>query len=295
MPASHQFGRSPNTPPRISRDGRFAAFLLDARRAGQHLRHPNGTGPFRNVTRGDVPEQLVNREIRTMQFSPTAPGVLLGGRVRHVERPRGISTWEVPTLGGEPRLALEGVPEIAWSADGRRLVYHTKGPGDPAFVKSEGSVAQPLYVAPVPKPPICRIWSPDGSFISFVRGYLPDEMDIWRNPSDGRLAGTNHLPRLADELSDVPQSFDALYLAADADGSGPSIYGLESSSGYAPAQLRRRAMNVADWEQRRAAGWFQPRPRSDRHCGACRFPRSPRKRRMPTESRCPPPRDAHRC
>ena len=101
-----------------TRDGPVGVFVTEI-----------GTGTFRNVTWGDVPEQLVNREIRTMQFSPDGTQVFFW--VESPTRPTTarISTWEVPTLGGEPRLALEGVPEIAWSADGRRLVYHTKERG----------------------------------------------------------------------------------------------------------------------------------------------------------------------
>ena len=102
-----------------------------------------------------------------------------------------------------------------------------KEPGDPAFVKSEGSEAQPLYVAPVPKHAHFQIWSPDGSFIYFVQGYPPNEMDIWRiRPTGGAPERiTFHNSRVS-----YPTFLDCstlLYLATDADGSGPWIYGLD--------------------------------------------------------------------
>jgi Tol biopolymer transport system component/tRNA A-37 threonylcarbamoyl transferase component Bud32 len=211
----------------ISRDGRFAAFLSTHDGPVGVFVTEIGTGTFRDVTRGNVPEQLVNREIRTMQFSPDGTQVFFWVGESDTSNDRVISTWEVPTLGGEPRLALEGVPEIAWSADGRRLVYHTKGAGDPAFVKSEGSEAQPLYVAPVPKHAHFQIWSPDGSFIYFVQGYPPNEMDIWRIRPTGGVPEriTFHNSRVS-----YPTFLDRstlLYLATDADGSGPWIYGLD--------------------------------------------------------------------
>ncbi|MGZ6034940.1 MAG: protein kinase domain-containing protein [Myxococcaceae bacterium] len=211
----------------ISRDGRFAAFLSTRDGPIGVFVTEIGTGTFRNLTRGDVPEQLVNREIRTMQFSPDGTHVFFWVGESDTSNDRVISTWKVPALGGKPRLALEGVPEIAWSADGRHLVYHTKGPGDPAFVESERSEARALYVAPVPQHAHFQIWSPDGSFIYFVQGYPPNEMDIWRiRPTGGTPERiTFHNSRVSYPTFLDPSTL--LYLATDADGSGPWIYGLD--------------------------------------------------------------------
>ena len=71
-------------------------------------------------------------------------------------------------------------------------------------------------------------WSPDGKFIYFVRGDPPSaDWDIWRlRPSAAGLARlTFHHARVT-----YPMLLDArtlLYLATDADGSGPWLYVLD--------------------------------------------------------------------
>jgi len=211
----------------ISRDGKFVAFLSSRDGPVGVFVTQIGTGTFRNVTRGHVPEQLVNREIRTIEFSPDGARLFFWVGESDTVKNRVISTWVVPTTAGEPRLAFEGVPEVDWSPDGRRLAYHTKAAGDPTFVKAEGTEAQPLYVPPVPEHAHFPTWSPDESFIYFVRGYPPNEMDIWRiRPTGGSPERiTFHNSRVS-----YPTFLDRstlLYLATGADGSGPWIYGLD--------------------------------------------------------------------
>jgi Tol biopolymer transport system component len=211
----------------ISRDGKFVAFLSSRDGPAGVFVTQIGTGTFRNVTRGHVPEQLENREVRTIGFSPDGTQLFFWVGASDTLSNRVISTWVVPTLAGEPRLAFEGVPEVGWSNDGRRLAYHTTAAGDPTFVKTAGYEAQPLYVAPVPKHAHFPTWSPDDSFIYFVQGYPPNEMDIWRiRPTGGSPERiTFHNSRVS-----YPTFLDRstlLYLATGADGSGPSIYGLD--------------------------------------------------------------------
>jgi Tol biopolymer transport system component/tRNA A-37 threonylcarbamoyl transferase component Bud32 len=210
----------------ISRDGKFVAFLSSRDGPVGVFVTQIGTGTFRNVTRGHVPEQLVNREIRTIEFSPDGARLFFWVGASDTLNNRVISTWVVPTLAGEPRLAFEGVPEVGWSLDGR-LAYHTQAAGDPTFVKAEGTEAQPLYVAPVPMHTHFPTWAPDESFIYFVQGYPPNEMDIWRiRPTGGSPERiTFHNSRVSH-----PTFLDRstlLYLATGADGSGPWIYGLD--------------------------------------------------------------------
>jgi Tol biopolymer transport system component/tRNA A-37 threonylcarbamoyl transferase component Bud32 len=211
----------------ISRDGKFAAFLSSRDGPVGVFVTQIGTGTFRNVTQDHVPQQLVNREIRTLEFSPDDAQLFFWVGETDTSNNRVISTWVVPTLGGESRVALEGVPEIAWSPDGRRLVYHTKAAGDPTFVKAEGAEAQSLYVPPVPEHAHFPTWSPDESFIYFVQGHPPNEMDIWRIRSTG---GSPERITFHNSRVSYPTFLDRstlLYLATGADGSGPWIYGLD--------------------------------------------------------------------
>src|SRR5215472_13521126 len=92
----------------ISRDGKFVAFLSSRDGPVGVFVTQIGTGTFGNVTSGRVPEQLVNREVRTIQFSPDGARLFFWVGASDTLKNRPISTWVVPTLGGEPRVALEG-------------------------------------------------------------------------------------------------------------------------------------------------------------------------------------------
>jgi Tol biopolymer transport system component len=221
----------------ISRDGRLVAFLSSHDGPVDVFVTQYGSGTFHNVTRGHAPEQLINREIRTLGFSPDGARVEFWVGKSDVldpsKQPK-ISIWSVPTLGGEPRLDREDVAELDWSPDGRRLVFHRPPAGDPMFVESEGEARQ-IYFAGTPEAPKHAhfpTWSPDGSFIYFVQGEVPDgPQDIWRiRPTGGapeRL--TFHGSRVS-----YPTFLDRstlLYLATGTDGSGPWIYGLDVARG----------------------------------------------------------------
>ena len=211
----------------ISRDGQQVAFLSS--RDGQIGVFVTriGTGTFHNLTSGVVPEQLVNREIRTVEFSPDGTRLYFWVGASDTANKRPISTWMVPTSGGEPRLTMEDVAEIGWSPDGRRLAYHTTAPGDPMFVASEGTEGRPLYCAQVPQHSHFPTWSPAGDYLYFVQGYPPNEMDIWRiRPTGGAPERiTFHNSRVS-----YPTFVDRstlLYLATGTDGTGPWIYGMD--------------------------------------------------------------------
>jgi Tol biopolymer transport system component len=212
----------------VSRDGHFVAFLSDRDGPMDVWVTQVGSGEFHNLTRGSVPG-LVNPSIRTLGFSPD--GSLVTFWVRKQDGPNGgdISTWGVPTLGGEPRPYLEGVAEYAWSPDGSRLAYHTPGPGDPLFV-SDGTPrpgGRPIFTAPAGLHSHFPLWSPNAAFLYFVEGTLPDKLDIWRIPSAGgapeRITSHNapvSYPILVNQRT-------LMYLAGDAGGSGPWLYSMD--------------------------------------------------------------------
>jgi Tol biopolymer transport system component len=109
-----------------------------------------------------------------------------------------------------------------------RLVYHTTAPGDPLFVRESGkSGDRRIYVAPAGVHCHFPLWSPDDAFIYFVRGVPPDDWDVWRiQPSGAGLERlTNHNSRVAYPV--MLDRHTLLYLATDADGSGPLIYALD--------------------------------------------------------------------
>lgn len=209
----------------LSRDGHLVAFLSDRDGQMDVWLTQVGTGDAHNLTRGRV-SGIVNPSLRTLGFSPD--GALVTFWRRRGADPGAISIWAVPALGGDPRPYLEGTAEYDWSADGSRLVYHTTGPGDPTFVRDPGQAGdrQIFRVAPG-RHAHFPTWAPDGSFIYFVQGSLPDAMDIWRiKPSGGaaeRITFDNarvSYPVLLDRRT-------LMYLATDRDGSGPWIYAMD--------------------------------------------------------------------
>lgn len=212
----------------VSRDGHFVAFLSDRDGRMDVWMTQAGSGEFHNMTHGSVPE-LVNPSVRTLGFSPDGSLVTFWAH-----RPGGssggdISVWAVPILGGEPRPYLEGVAEFDWSHDGSRLAYHTPGPGDPLFVTNGGLGSEngPIFTAPPGLHSHFPLWAPDGDFLYFVQGTLPDRLDIWRiRPAGGspeRITSQNGrvtYPVLLNQRT-------LMYLASDRDGSGPWLYGVD--------------------------------------------------------------------
>ena len=213
----------------LSRDGKFAAFLSDREGTTDVWVTQVGTGQFYNLTHGAAGE-LVNPSVRTLGFSPDGTLVTFWTR-RSAGNPGGqsdIGVWAVPVLGGQPRPYLDGVAEYDWTSDGR-LVYHTPGPGDPMFVSDSGqqSNAHQIFSAPAGLHSHFLIWSPDRAFIYFVQGTVPDRMDVWRIKPTGEAPErmTNH-----NSVVSYPVFLDdrtLMYLASDADGSGPWLYSLD--------------------------------------------------------------------
>jgi Tol biopolymer transport system component len=212
----------------VSRDGQFVAFLSDRDGQTDVWVAQVGSGQFHNLTRGSA-QELVNPSVRTLGFSPDGSLVTFWVRKQGGSTGGDISVWGVPTLGGQPRLYLEGVAEFDWSRDASRLTYHTPGPGDPLFVSDGGrrSEGKPIFTAPAGLHSHFPLWAPDMTFIYFVQGYPPDRLDIWRiTPAGGTPEQvTSHKTHVSHPV--LLDRRTLMYLASDPDGSGPWLYSMD--------------------------------------------------------------------
>jgi Tol biopolymer transport system component len=211
----------------LSRDGNFVAFLSDRDGRTDVWVTQVRAGRFYNVTKGGAPE-LINPAVRTLGFSPDGTQVTFWTRASSSSGAvAAIGIWAAPVLGGTPRPYLEGAAEFGWSPDGERVVFHTPGAGDPMFVRDGGSDARQIFAAPAGLHAHFPVWSPDGGFIYFVQGTVPDRMDIWRLRPDG--SGAERITRHDARVSH-PVFVDArtlLYLTTDREGSGPWIHAID--------------------------------------------------------------------
>jgi Tol biopolymer transport system component len=84
-----------------------------------------------------------------------------------------------------------------------------------------------MFTAPAGLHSHFPLWAPDGAFIYFVQGSLPDKLDIWRIPSTGGTPEriTSHIGRVSHPV--LLNRRMLVYLASDADGSGPWLYGVD--------------------------------------------------------------------
>jgi Tol biopolymer transport system component len=161
-------------------------------------------------------------------FSADGSFVTVWERRSDGSRSGDVDILATPTKGGSLRPYLPEAAEVSWSSDGTRIVYHTSDPGDPLFVREPGQpAARRIYAAPAGVHCHFPIWSPNDEFIYFVRGVPLEAWDIWRVRPSGsdleRITFQNSLvshPVLLDSRTLV-------YLAADADGSGPWLYAMD--------------------------------------------------------------------
>lgn len=208
----------------ISPDGRWVSFLADHEGHMDAWLTQIGSGSYRNLTRGNF--ELVNPSIRTLGFSADGSLVTVWTRSSDGSHPEDIKLMAAPTAGGELRDFLRGVAEVAWSHDGRQIVYHTTAPGDPLFVRDARGVTHRIYVAPSGVHCHFPLWSKDDAYIYFARGIPPDDWDIWRiHPSGTGLERiTFHDSRVSHPV--LLDERMLVYLASDPQGSGPWLYAM---------------------------------------------------------------------
>jgi len=211
----------------LSGDGKQVAFLAAQDGHLEVWSGEVGSGHYHSLTEGGLPN-IVNPAIRVLDFSPDSTLVTIWTRRADGSQPEDVNVLAVPVGGGALRPYLTGAAEFAWSPEKRRLVYHTTAPGDPLFVREPGaSEDHRIYVAPAGVHCHFPLWSPDSTYIYFLRGLPPDDWDIWRIRPSG--TGLEQITAQKTRMA-YPVMLDrrmVVYLATDADGSGPWMYAVD--------------------------------------------------------------------
>ena len=151
--------------PSISADGKFVAFLSDRDGPVDVWVTQVGTGEFRNLTAGRVPD-LLNELVRNVGFSADGSRIWFrtaGANGRH-------DTWIMPIIGGTARPFLDRAVGAVWAPDGGRLAYHEYTPGDPMFIADrDGGNGRKIFVDRPGYHTHFLTWAPDGRFLYFAR------------------------------------------------------------------------------------------------------------------------------
>ncbi len=206
----------------ISPDGKFVAFVSDRDGPADIWLGQVDSGGVQNLTKGTLGNVL--GPLRDIGFAANGSEIWIAGtRTRRLRL--------LPLVGGSARNFLgETTAEVAWSPDGKRLVYHVFEDGDAMFI-ADGNGANSKTLLAAGRADDHRhyqVWSPDSRWIFFARGRpATREMDVWRiSPDGGTPEQLTYVKRDIAFLTPI-DTRTLVYLASDANGEGPFVWTLD--------------------------------------------------------------------
>jgi eukaryotic-like serine/threonine-protein kinase len=182
---AHEFG------PAISPDGKWVAYLSDARGATDvWVKFVAGVEPA-NLTASTDLDIQVRSAIGGLEISPDGTSIAVQARQRGTTAPT-FDTWLIPApLGGTPRKFVETAGALRWSPDGTRIVYVRPGEtrGDAIVVAdANGGTSRELVSARGGWHTHWPAWSSDGKFVYFfqtIATWNGEPSEIFRVPASG--------------------------------------------------------------------------------------------------------------
>ncbi|HEY2946384.1 MAG TPA: protein kinase, partial [Vicinamibacteria bacterium] len=182
---AHEFG------PAISPDGKWVAFLSDARgTADVWVKFVAGGEPA-NLTASAPLEIQARSAIGGLDISPDGSSIAVQARAKGDTKPT-FDTWLIPApLGGTPRRFVETSGALRWSPDGTRVVYVRPGEsrGDAIVVAdANGENPRELVSARGGWHTHWPAWSADGRFVYFsqtIATWNGEPSEIFRVPAGG--------------------------------------------------------------------------------------------------------------
>jgi len=178
--------------PALSSDGRMVAYISDAAQEGM--------APQVWVQQiGGAAIRLTNaqREYSNLSFSTDDTRIIFTG-----SDDAGQNVYEIPTLGGEPRLLKRAATVARFSPDGRWLAFVSHdSSGGVRVAARDGAGFRTIASELVDVS--CVVWSPDSRSVLVHAHPAPDlEADWWIVPVDGRSpSNTGIIRRLREEGS----------------------------------------------------------------------------------------------
>jgi Tol biopolymer transport system component len=206
----------------ISPNGDFIVFLSDREGPFHVFLSQVGVGDAQNLTPG-LGDQRNAGLNRSVGFTASGSEVWFAGT-------KGVRIQLLPLLPGAPKSFLaQNAVNVAWSRDGKQLMYFTLDRGDPMYVADGiGGDVKQIYVDEKGDHNHFPAWATDDQWIYYAHGiHGVSEYDVWRiRPSGGPPEQLTHLGTDVRFVTPI-DARTVLFVAPDVDDSGPWLWALD--------------------------------------------------------------------